>query len=77
MSEKAPGRMKRLQDDRTELEQLTGRMATLLSATANVLKGRPPQNMIHDWSDLPYVAKGLIRRSRACTCGAFDGYPER
>ncbi len=49
----------RLTEETHEYEQLTGRMSMLLTATANALKGEPAELHLHDWSDLPAVAKRL------------------
>lgn len=46
----------RLRGEIEEYANLTGRQARLLTLTANALKGEPPDNMWHDWSDLPAVA---------------------
>ena len=48
-----------MREEIREYEQLTGRMAYLLTATANALKGEPKPLQSHDWSDLPKVAKNL------------------
>lgn len=48
-----------------EMEQLIGRLSTLLTMTANVLNGPPPKNGIHDWSTVPYLAmawRGRLKR---------------
>jgi hypothetical protein len=64
-------------DEAAELEQLTGRMTYLLTGVANALKGPPGQNMIHDWSDLPFIARALMKRAKRCTCGAFHTNPPK
>lgn len=67
------GKPKRnLREELREYEWLTGRLSFLLTATANALKGSPPKNMLHDWSDLPFLVKTLHRRAEHCTCGAMD-----
>ena len=44
-------------------DQLRDRLAELLEQTANALKGPPPANTLHDWSDLPKVAAELKARA--------------
>jgi hypothetical protein len=53
----------RLREEAAEYEQLTGRISMLLTATANALKGNPSKGMLHDWSDLPWVARAMVRRA--------------
>lgn len=55
-----------LQDERDELKtdndeysELLDRLSKLLTNTANALKGAPGPLILHDWSDLPAVAKTL------------------
>lgn len=43
-----------------EYRQLHDRMADLLTATANALKGPPRALVWHDWADLPKVAADLV-----------------
>lgn len=45
-----------------EDDRLRTQMLTLLTGTANALKGPPPDLVWHDWSDLPTVAEDLVRR---------------
>lgn len=40
-----------------ESEELRDRLGELLTGVANALKGDPPPLTMHDWSDLPAVAK--------------------
>jgi hypothetical protein len=49
----------RLREDNNEYAQINGMMQKLLVSTANALKGDPKPRHIHDWSDLPKVAKQL------------------
>jgi ElaB/YqjD/DUF883 family membrane-anchored ribosome-binding protein len=46
--------------DLDESEALRDRMAGLLTGVANALKGDPPPLVMHDWSDLPTVAKKAV-----------------
>lgn len=43
--------------DLDEYEVLLDRLSGLLTGVANALKGDPPPLVMHDWSDLPAVAK--------------------
>lgn len=45
-----------------EDDQLRTRLSTLLTGTANALKGEPPDLVWHDWSDLPAVAAKTVAR---------------
>lgn len=49
--------------DGHEQDMLIGRMSTLLSGVANALKGEPDELTLHDWSDLPRLARELAGRS--------------
>ncbi len=51
----------RLRQEIAELEQINGKLARILTETADALKGDPGPLHLHDWSDLPAVAS----RSRA------------
>lgn len=44
-----------------EGETLRGRMADLLTRTANVLKGEPPPLTRHSWHDLPEAAQAITK----------------
>jgi DNA-binding phage protein len=44
--------LKRLQDERNEEDALRDKLADLLTATANALKGEPGPRMQHSWHDL-------------------------
>lgn len=46
----------RLRESEAEYEELCNRLSQLLTETAEALKGPPPPNVWHDWSDLPGVA---------------------
>lgn len=51
--------VERLRETNHETDWLNGRMAQLLTSTANALKGEPDELCLHDWSDLPVVAQRL------------------
>ena len=50
----------RLREDNNEFAMINGMMQRLLHMTANALKGDPPENVWHDWSDLPKVALATV-----------------
>jgi len=52
-------RIHALEADVAELESLREKMSSLLTRTANALKGEPDELKWHDWSDLPTVAARL------------------
>lgn len=51
--------VERLRETNHETDWLNGRMAQLLTSTANALKGEPDELCLHDWSDLPVVTQRL------------------
>lgn len=53
----------RLRESEDEYEKLCNRLSQLLTETAEALKGPPPPNVWHDWSDLPAVAR-LLKADR-------------
>lgn len=57
-------------DEVDEYAQLTDRLSFLLTGTANALKGDPGPLTLHDWSDLPAVAAGLVARLQGTGPGA-------
>lgn len=59
----------RLRKEIHEHEWLLGRQSFLLTGVANALKGDPGPQRLHDWSDLPLVARGMARRLRRFTEG--------
>jgi hypothetical protein len=44
-------------DVEAEYAELLGRLSSILTRTAQGLKGRPPELTWHDWSDLPELAE--------------------
>jgi len=48
--------VRRLREDADEDASVRDMLASLLTSTANALKGEPEQLWMHDWSDLPQVA---------------------
>ena len=42
-----------LRQESKDSDKLRERLAELLTGVANALKGTPPSNVLHDWSDLP------------------------
>lgn len=53
--------VERMRQDGHDQDRINGRMMSLLTLTANALKGEPDELMWHDWSDLPYVARALVQ----------------
>lgn len=53
---KALAAVRRLREDADEDASVRDMLASLLTSTANALKGEPEQLWMHDWSDLPQVA---------------------
>lgn len=51
--------LKRLHDERDEEDALRERMASLLTGTANALKGEPDPRMSHSWHDLADWSRAL------------------
>ena len=49
-----------LKQEREEQEATATLMRTILTKTANVLKGKPAELSIHSWHDLPEIAQRLI-----------------
>lgn len=56
-SEELRAELVRMREELDEGRQLRDRMGRLLTGVANALKGDPPPQVWHDWSDLPDVAK--------------------
>jgi len=52
-------RIVQLEAENDEESKLRKRLGDLLEQTANALKGEPELLHLHDWSDLPEVAKQL------------------
>jgi hypothetical protein len=52
--------IERYREEIREYQWLTGRLTLLLTMTANALKGEPDELHLHDWSDLPAVARRLV-----------------
>jgi len=55
-----------------EGDQLRTRLSTLLTGTANALKGPPPDLVWHDWSDLPAVAAKTVEALAAAQAQAKE-----
>lgn len=55
-------RVAELEGDTDEYDTLLTRLRELLTGVANALKGEPPANVWHDWSDLPAVAGERMAR---------------
>lgn len=55
-----------LRADLEEEEALRNRLSDLLTRTAAALKGPPPPDVLHDWSDLPSVAAELRSTLEEC-----------
>jgi hypothetical protein len=48
----AQARIKELEEEAADDDQLREKMATILRDTANALKGKPDARMLHSWHDL-------------------------
>ena len=51
----------RLREAVNEYDWILGQQTYLLTMVANALKGPPPEHSLHDWSDLPYMARALVQ----------------
>lgn len=49
-----------------EDDRLRGRLEEILTETAAALKGPPPPLTMHDWSDLPAVAREMRGELESC-----------
>ena len=61
VSEKVVAYVEYLEECYEENHSLISKMSEILSRTAEALKGPPPSNTWHDWSDLPDVAMSLVK----------------
>jgi hypothetical protein len=53
--------VERQRQDGHDSDRIIGRMSSLLTLTADALKGEPDELTMHDWSDLPYMARALVQ----------------
>ena len=53
-----------LEAENDEESKLRKRLADLLEQTANALKGESEPLHLHDWSDLPEVARKLVAENK-------------
>lgn len=53
--------IKELREDLEEYDNLNKKMADLLTNTANALHGKPLENGLHSWHDLPELAEKLLK----------------
>ena len=56
--------VERLRKQAQEYDWLIGRQSFLLTQVANALKGKPKPLHLHDWSDLPMVARKLAKKAK-------------
>ena len=64
--------IKELREDLEEYDNLNKKMADLLTNTANALHGKPLENGLHSWHDLPELAEKLRKErdeARREVCG--------
>lgn len=57
-------------EERDTVENLNGRLADILTKTANALRGEPGENELHSWHDLP--ARAARMREEMVLRGRFD-----
>lgn len=66
---------KELAEKREEYDdamRLNGCLAGLLERTANALKGKPPEDTLHDWSDLPDVIEQKMAKAEALAANVAE-----
>lgn len=54
-----------LRQERSEQDALRHKLDVILTATANAIKGEPPEDTLHSWHDLPLLAGVAVANEQA------------